>query len=244
MKYKKVILKLSGEALSGPDLFGFDFKRIKKIAEEVKIFQEKPARGRGTRPGKINLAIIVGGGNIFRARMLEGGEIDRVDADYMGMLATNLNALAIHNYFKKQKIKSVVLSELPVNNLISKFSIAKAQNYWKQNKILIFSGGTGKPYFTTDTCALLKAQKMKADIVLKATQVCGVYDQDPEKYPQAKMFKNLTYQTALDKNLKIMDKEAFQIAQKMKIPIRVFKWQKGNLRKVIEGKNLGTIIYN
>lgn len=232
MKYKKVILKLSGESISGPDSFGFDFKRVKLILDEIKIFQKNNCK----------LAIVIGAGNIFRARMIKNNAISKVDADYMGMLATNLNALALHNYFKKQKIKSQILSELAVDDLIQKFNVKKAQNYWKKNQILIFSGGTGKPYFTTDTCALLKAQKMKADIVLKATQVKGVYDKDPEKYKNAKMFKNLTYQEALDRNLKIMDKEAFQIAQKNKMPIRVFKWQKGNIQKVISGKNLGTLV--
>ncbi len=232
MCYKKVILKLSGEAISGPDAFGFDFKRIKLIAEEIKIFQKN----------KIKLAIVIGGGNLFRARMLKNKEISRVDADYMGMLATNLNALCLRNFFQQQKIKAQVLSELAVDNLIEKFSIQKAQNYWNKNHILIFSGGTGQPYFTTDTAALLKAKQMKADVVFKATQVNGVYDQDPEKYPRAKMFKELNYSEAIAKKLKIMDKQAFQIAQKNKIPIRVFEWQKGNLRKIIKGKDLGTII--
>ena len=232
MKYKKVILKLSGESLSGIDLFGFDFKKIKQITEEIKIFQKR----------KINLAIVIGAGNIFRARMLKKGEISREDADYMGMLATNLNALALHNFFKKQGIKSAILSEIAVDNLIPKFSVKKAENHWKKNEILIFAGGTGKPYFTTDTCALLKAQKMKADIVFKATQVNGVYDKDPEKYKGAKMYKEISYEETLNQNLKVMDKEAFQIAQQNKIPIRVFKFQKGNLKKVIEGSDLGTLI--
>lgn len=232
MKYKKVILKLSGEALSGPDLFGFDFKKIDLIAQEIKVFQEK----------KIKLAIVIGAGNLFRARMLKAKEINREDADYMGMLATNLNALALHNYFKKKNIKSQILSEIPVANLIEKFYIKRAQTYWKNNYILIFSGGTGKPYFTTDTCAVQKAQKMKADIVLKATQVNGVYDKDPEKYKGAKMYKKISYQETLNQNLKVMDKEAFQLALKNKIPIRVFKFQKGNLKKVIEGFDLGTLI--
>jgi uridylate kinase len=232
MKYKKVILKLSGETLSSPDFFGFDFKKVDQIAEEIRIFQEK----------KINLAIVIGAGNIFRARMLKGKEIDREDADYMGMLATNLNALALHNYFKKVKIKSQVLSEIAIEGLIEKFSVQKAQRAWKKNQILIFGGGTGKPYFTTDTCALLKARQMKVDIVLKATQVSGVYNKDPEKYKDARMFKELSYQEALDQKLEIMDQEAFQIAQQNKIPIRVFKWQKGNLKKVVIGKNLGTLV--
>jgi uridylate kinase len=232
MKYKKIILKLSGEALSGSDFFGFDFKKIDSIAQEIKFFQKK----------KINLAIVVGAGNIFRARMLKGKELDRVDADYLGMLSTNLNGLALYNYFQKVKIKSQVLSEIPVDGLIEKFSIQKAEACWKKNQILIFAGGTGKPYFTTDTCALIKAKEMKADIVLKATQVNGVYNKDPEKYKDAKMFKELSYQEALDQKLEVMDKEAFQIAQKNKIPIRVFKWQKGNLQKAVEGKNLGSLV--
>lgn len=232
MKYQKVILKLSGETLSGPDLFGFDFKRIKQIAEEVKMFQKQ----------KINLAIVIGAGNIFRARMLQNKEIERVDADYMGMMGTNLNSLALHNYFKKVGIKSQVLSELPVSGLIERFCGKRAQAIWKKNQILILGGGTGNPYCTTDTTALNKAKQLKVDIVLKATQVSGVYDQDPEKYPSAQMFKELSYQEALKKKLKIMDQEAFQIAQKNKIPIRVFKWQKGNLKKVISGKDLGTLV--
>jgi uridylate kinase len=232
MLYKKVILKLSGETLSGPDFFGFDFKKIDLIAQEIKIFQEK----------KIKLAIVIGAGNLFRARMLKGKELDRVDADYMGMLATNLNGLALYNYFQKVKIKSQVLSEIPVKGLVEKFSVQKAQACWKKNQILIFAGGTGKPYFTTDTCALLKAKEMKANMVLKATQVNGVYDKDPEKYKGAKMYKEISYQEALKQNLKVMDKEAFQIAQKNKIPIRVLKWKRGNLQKAVEGKNLGTLV--
>ena len=234
MFYKKVILKLSGEAMSGPDSFGFNFKRIKLIAEEIKIFQNK----------KIKLGIVIGGGNLFRARMIKNNEISRVDADYMGMLSTNLNALCLKNFFQNKKIKAKILSELEVGQLIEKFSIPKAEQYWRQGHVLIFSGGTGKPYFTTDTCALLKAKKMKADIVLKATQVKGVYDHDPEKYPAAKMFKELSCQEAIDKKLEIIDQSAFQIAQKNKIPIRVFKFKKGNLEKIIQGKNLGTLINN
>ncbi len=232
MQYKKIILKLSGEALSGPDNFCFNFKKVNQIVEEIKIFSKE----------KINLAIVIGAGNIFRARMLKNNEIDRVSADYMGMLATNLNALALYNVLQQKNIKSYILSELAVNGLIQKFNVRQANYYWRKNQILIFGGGTGKPYFTTDTCALLKALEMKADIVLKATQVAGVYDKDPKKYLSAKMFKKLTYQEVLDQKLEVMDREAFQIAQKNKIPIRVFKWQKGNLEKVINGQNIGTII--
>lgn len=232
MLYKKAILKLSGEAISGPDSFGFDFKRIKLIADEIKIFQKK----------KIKLGIVIGGGNLFRARMIKNNEISRVGADYMGMLSTNLNALCLKNVFQNRKIKTKILSELSVDKLIEKFNIKKAQQYWRQGYVLIFSGGTGKPYFTTDTGALLKAEQMKADIVFKATQVNGVYDKDPEKYQGAKMFKELSYQEAIDKKLKIMDQSAFKIAQKNKIFIRVFKFQKNNLKKIIQGADLGTVI--
>ncbi len=232
MKYKKIILKLSGEAISGPDSFGFDFKRVRLILDEIRIFQKNNCK----------LAIVIGAGNIFRGRMIKNNAISKVDADYMGMFSTILNALCLKNFFSKKKVKVKILSELYVDKITEKFTVQKANQYWQKGYILIFAGGTGKPHFTTDTAALLKAQQMKADMVLKGTQVKGVYDRDPEKHKDAKMFKKLTYQKALDKNLKIMDKTAFQIAQKHKIPIRVFKWQKGNLKKVIGDNNLGTLI--
>ncbi len=232
MSYKKVILKLSGEAFSGPDSFGFDYQKINEIVAEIKSIYSS----------KIKIGIVVGAGNIFRARMIKKNEISRVDADQMGMMATILNAVYLKNILNKQNVKAVVLSNLTAVNLAENFNQSLAEKYWQENKVLIFSGGTGNPYFTTDTSAVLKALEMKADAVFKLTQVEGVYDSDPEKNPRAKMFDFLKYQEALTQRLNVMDMTAFALARDNNLEIRIFKLKKGNLKKVLENKKIGTLL--
>lgn len=232
MKYKKIILKLSGETLSGNNAFGFNFDLIKKVAKEIKE----------TYSLKVKIGIVTGAGNIFRARMIKNNEVSRVEADYMGIIGTVLNAVCLSNVLNSLGVKARVLSNLDVPSVAEKYFYQKAVNYWKKGEVLIFCGGIGNPYFTTDTAAILKALELDADAVLKATQVNGIYDKDPEKYKDAKMYKTISYHEALKKRLKIIDATAFALAMDNSLPIRVFKLAEGNLKKVVQGKDLGTLV--
>ena len=232
MKYKSLIIKLSGEALSGAGNFGFDFKKIKNLAKDLESISKNGIR----------IGIMIGGGNIFRGRMVKNNEIDCVIADKMGMVATVLNSMCLSGVIESIGLKSKVISAFEVSNFVEKFSVQKCLNYWKKNNILVFAGGTGNPYFTTDTSAVEMARLLKADIVLKATQVDGVYNKDPKLFKGAKKFESLKITDAISKKLKIMDIQAFEIAKKSNIPIRVFKLSGDNLKKVATGFNMGTII--
>jgi len=232
MKYKKVIIKLSGEALSGAGNFGFDFPRIKKLANELKYLNKKGVR----------IGIMVGGGNIFRGRMVKHNEIERVSADYIGMTATVLNAMRLTAVLNKNGVKAKTISSFVVSNFVEKLDIKKCINHWKKNYILVFAGGTGNPHFTTDTSAVDVASKLKAEIVLKATQVDGIYDKDPNKFKNAKKFKELKLSQAIDMKLGIMDIKAYEIAHKNDIKIQVFKLANGNIKKAISGYDIGTTL--
>lgn len=232
MKYKKIIIKLSGESLSSPDGFGFDFKKIKVVAEEIKKAYKL----------KVNLAIVIGAGNLFRARMVKNNEISRVNSDNMGMLATVLNSICLSSYLTKIGVKNKVFSNIEVSNIVETYSNEKALDSWSDGNVLIFAGGTGNPFFTTDTSAILKSLELGADIVIKTTQVDGIYNRDPQKYKDAKKFTKLSYKDALSKNIEIMDMTAFALAMDNNVLIRVIKFEKDNLIKAINGANIGTLV--
>jgi len=231
-KPSKILIKLSGETLSN-DKFVFDFKKINDITKEIKEIYKL----------KVKIGIVVGGGNIFRGRMIEHNEISQVDSDTMGMIATILNGLCLESIFKKNGMKAKALATVDISGVVEKYNNKKAIEYWNNGEILIFCGGTGNPFFTTDTAATLKALEMNADVVLKTTQVDGIYNKDPNKYKNAKKYKTISYKDALDKKLKIMDLTAFALAMENSVPIRVFKNQKGNLIKVVRGAEIGTKVF-
>lgn len=229
MKTKRVLLKLSGEALSGNDN-SICSESLQSIVEEI-----KPVLSKG-----IELSIVVGAGNIWRGA---GKEIDRVSADKMGMLATTINAIAISDVLKANNIKSIVLSASGVTNFCDTFSQQKAEEYLSKGYVVVFAGGTGNPFFTTDTTAALRASEIKADVILKATQVDGIYTSDPKKNPSATKYDKITYQEAIDKKLEIMDISAFLLCMENNIAIYVFDFhKKGNLQKMLSNQNIGTIV--
>ncbi|MBQ2219956.1 MAG: UMP kinase [Elusimicrobia bacterium] len=226
---KRVLLKLSGETLSGNGK-SICSESLQKVVDEIKSVLSK----------KVELSIVVGAGNIWRGA---GKEIDRVSADKMGMLATVMNAIAISEGLKSNGIKSVALAASGVSNFCETFSQAKADKYLKEGYVVVFGGGTGSPFFTTDTTAALRACEIKADILLKATQVDGVYSADPKKDPKAKKYDRITYSEAINKNLKIMDISAFLLCMENDIDIYVFDFhKKGNLKKVLNKQKIGTIV--
>ncbi len=229
MNNKRVLLKLSGETLSGNGS-SVCSQSVQMIADEIKTVLSD----------KVELSIVVGAGNLWRGA---GKEIDRVSADKMGMLATVMNAIAISETLKSNGIKSVVLSASGVTNFCETFSQQKAENYLKDGYVVVFAGGTGNPFFTTDTTAALRASEIKADIILKATQVDGVYTADPKKDKTATKYDKISYREAINKNLKIMDISAFLLCMENNIEIYVFDFhKKGNLKKALDGQNIGTIV--
>ena len=232
-KYKRVILKLSGEVLAGEKKFGFDPEVIERIAKELKI-----AKSTGTEIG-----IVIGGGNIWRGSEEKIKGLNRVNADYMGMLATVLNASILQSSLEKQGIETIVQSAIAVEKLCEPYRTHIADKYLKEGKIVIFAGGTGNPYFTTDTTAALRAAELNAECVLKATKVDGVYTDDPIKNPKAKKFTTLSFIDAIKKRLRIMDITAFSLCMENKIEVVVFNINtRGNIIKILQGKNIGTKI--
>ena len=233
MKVKRILLKLSGEALQGDQQYGIDPGRLMDYANEVKA-----AAGEG-----IQIAIVIGGGNIFRGLQGTTGGTDRVQGDYMGMLATVINSMALQDALKRLDIPSKVLSGLAIDPVCERMSGAKAIEYLESGFILIIAGGTGNPYFTTDTASALRALEIKADVILKGTRVDGVYSADPEKDPQAVKYDSLSFDEAYEKGLKIMDLTAFTLCRENHMPILVFNMNvKGNLGKIIRGEKIGTVV--
>ena len=231
--YKRILLKLSGESLLGKQSFGIDPDVANFIAEEIKAVSDL----------KVQIGIVVGGGNIFRG--LEAGSkgIDRTSADYMGMLATVINSLALQSALEAHGIPTRVQSAIEMQEIAEPFIQRRAIRHLEKGRIVIFAGGTGNPYFTTDTAASLRAMEIKADVIMKATKVDGVYDSDPIKNKSAKMFKNISYIDVLTKNLKVMDATAISLCRDNLLPIIVFNLQKkGNIRDVICGKKIGTYV--
>jgi len=235
VKYSRILLKISGEALAGDNQFGIQINILNRV---VKIIQS-------IRKMKIEMAIVVGGGNIFRGAELSENGMNKITGDHIGMLATTMNALAISDSLNRNNIESEVMSGFSIGGgVCESFNHNKAKKKLKENKVLIFSAGTGSPCFTTDTAAVLRGIEINADIVFKATKVDGVYSDDPMKNPNALKFKTLTYKDALEKKLQIMDTAAFALAETHKIPICVFNLFNDieTLSEILKGKKHGTII--
>jgi|TARA_B110000263_G_scaffold216939_1_gene202738 uridylate kinase len=234
MKYKRILLKLSGEALMGDKNFGIDSNRLKKYSTEIKNIQNLG----------IEVAIVIGGGNIFRGIEAEKTGIDRVQGDYMGMLATVINSMALQSFLEKIGCDTRLLSGFNIDQVCEPFIRRKAIRHLEKNRIVIFGAGLGKPYFTTDSTASLRAIEIEANVVLKGTRVDGVYNSDPEKSSSAIKFNEISFDEVYKKNLNIMDMTAFTLCKENNLPIIVFDMNKpGNLIKIIEGEKIGTLIY-
>ena len=233
-KYKRVLIKLSGEALMGERDFGISPKRIREYAEQIKEIAKDDG---------VEVAIVVGGGNIFRGMQASGMGIDRVSGDYMGMLATVMNGLALQNALEQQGLFTRLMSSIEMPKVCEAYIRRRAVRHLEKGRIVIFSAGTGNPYFTTDTAAALRAVEIEADVILKATRVDGVYTADPEKDPAAVRFETIGFRKVISDNLRVMDMTAFTLCQENKLPIIVFDMnQKGNLRRVVQGEKVGTLV--
>lgn len=232
-KYKRILLKLSGEALLGEKNFGIDQKVLKYIARELK----------GISKSGVQVAIVIGGGNIFRGLEASAEGMERTAADYMGMLATALNALALQNALETNGMPTRVQSAIEMQELAEPYIRRKAVRHLEKGRFVIFAAGTGNPYFTTDTAAALRAVEIGADVIMKATKVDGVYSSDPMKDPKAKKFKTISYLDVLKKGLKVMDSTATSLCMDNQMPIIVFSLlKKNNIKKILEGKKVGTIV--
>jgi uridylate kinase len=233
MKYKRILLKLSGEALMGTQQFGIDPQRLEEYAQEIKAVSDM-----GTE-----IAIVIGGGNIFRGVEAEKIGIDRVQGDYMGMLATVINGMALQSALEKNGMFTRLLSGINMDQVCEPFIKRRAVRHLEKTRIVIFGAGIGNPYFTTDSTAALRAIEISADVVLKGTRVDGVYSSDPEKNKDATKYTTLSFQEAYEKGLNIMDMTAFTLCQENKLPIIVFDMNKtGNLLKIMNGEQAGTLI--
>ena len=233
-KYQRVLLKLSGEALMGDQGFGIDPQVVSRIASEVKDVHELG----------VQVAIVIGGGNIFRGIKAEGEGFDRVTADHMGMLATVINALAIQDSLEKMEVYTRVMSAIEMRQVAEMYIRRRAVRHLEKKRVVIFAAGTGNPYFSTDTTAALRAMEIKADVILKATKVDGIYDADPVKVADAKLYEKIAYMDVLTQGLGVMDTTAISLCMDNKVPIIVFNIRtKGNIRRVIEGAKIGSMVY-
>lgn len=233
MKYKRILLKLSGEALMGEKQFGIDNNRIAQYANDIKTIVDMGAE----------VAIVIGGGNIFRGLQAAEGGMDRVQGDYMGMLATVINSMALQSALETKGISTRLQSAIKMEAICEPFIRRRAVRHLEKGRVVIFGAGTGNPYFTTDTAASLRAIEIEADVILKGTRVDGIYDSDPEKNPKAKKYDRITYGEALKKKLSVMDLTAFTLCQENHLPIIVFDVnKKDNLKRVLDGKKIGTIV--
>ncbi len=231
MAYKRILLKLSGEALMGSRQHGIEPARLAEYAEEIKIIVDKG----------IEVAIVIGGGNIFRGVAGASNGIDRVQADYMGMLATAINGLALQSAIEDAGVKTRLLTAIKMEQVAEPFIKRRAVRHLEKGRVVIFGCGTGNPYFTTDTAAVLRAIEIGAEVILKGTRVDGIYTADPMKNENAVKFDSITYTDAMNKGLKVMDMTAFALSQENNLPIIVFDMNvKGNLEKVVSGENIGT----
>ena len=231
--YKRILLKISGEAMMGDKGYGIDYSTVDFISHEIK----------GVALKAIQVAIVIGGGNIFRGVEASLQGIDRASADYMGMLATVINALALQNTLEKKGVPTRVQSAIEMKELAEPYIRRKAIRHLEKGRTVIFAAGTGNPYFTTDTAAALRAMEIGADVILKATKVDGIYSSDPLKDPKAKKFKTVTYIDMLKKGLSVMDSTAVSLCMDNNLPIVVFNLKgKGNVKKIIRGKKIGTLV--
>ncbi|UTW46201.1 UMP kinase [bacterium SCSIO 12696] len=232
-KYKRILLKLSGEELMGDMGFGIDPKVLDRMALEI---------GQLVGIG-VQVGLVIGGGNLFRGQALSEAGMERVTGDHMGMLATVMNALAMRDALERSNISARVMSAIPMSGVVEHYDRRKAMRYLEQGEVVIFSAGTGNPFFTTDSAACLRGIEVEVELVLKATKVDGVYDADPMKYPDAKMFSNLTYDEVLDKKLGVMDLTAICLCREQDMPLRVFRMSKpGALLSIVVGGEEGTLI--
>jgi len=233
MKYKRVLLKLSGEALMGEKQFGIDNNRIMQYAEEIKSISEMG----------IEVGIVIGGGNIFRGVQAERGGMDRTQGDYMGMLATMINSMALQAALESLGLQTRLQSAIEMKEIAEPFIKRKAVRHLEKGRIVIFGAGTGNPFFTTDSAASLRAIEIDAEVILKGTRVDGIYTADPEKDPTATKYSNLTFDEAYSKGLNVMDMTAFTLCKENNVPIIVFDMNTpGNLARVISGETIGTLV--
>ena len=231
MKYNRILLKLSGEALLGKNSYGIDNDRLVEYAEEIKQIHKEG----------VEVAIVIGGGNIFRGLTGSKDGIDRVQADYMGMLATVINGLALQNALENMEIPTRLQSAIKMESIAEPFIKRKATRHLEKGRVVIFASGTGNPYFTTDSAAVLRAIEINAEVILKGTRVDGIYNEDPEVNKEAIKFDNISFEETIKKGLKIMDTTAFTLSKENEIPIIVFDMNtRGNLTKVIMGEKIGT----
>ncbi|MEM9141581.1 MAG: UMP kinase [Bacteroidota bacterium] len=233
MHYKRILLKLSGEALMGERQYGIDPKRLAEYADEIKEVVDQG----------IEVAIVIGGGNIFRGLSGAATGMDRVQGDHMGMLATVINGLALQSSLEQIGVQTRLQSAIKINEVAEPFIRRRAMRHLEKGRVVIFGGGTGNPYFTTDSAAVLRAIEIEADVILKGTRVDGIYTSDPEKDKNATKFDSLSFKEVLQKGLKVMDTTAFTLSQENELPIVVFDMNKrGNLMKIISGENIGTVV--
>jgi uridylate kinase len=234
MKYKRILLKLSGESLMGDQQYGIDPKILEQYATEIK---ETVALG-------VEVAVVIGGGNIFRGvQGVQGGLVDRAQGDYMGMLATVINAMALQGALEKVNVKTRLLSAIKMEQICEPFIRRRAVRHLEKGRVVIFGAGTGNPYFTTDTAASLRAVEIEADLILKGTRVDGVYTADPEKHSDATKFDTITFAEVYERGLSIMDLTAITLCQENKLPILVFDMNKhGNLQRLMKGEKVGTLV--
>src|SRR5210317_1969194 len=231
MKYKRILLKLSGEALMGNRQYGIDPVRLSEYAEDIKVITDLG----------VEVAIVIGGGNIFRGVAGASNGMDRVQGDHMGMLATVINGLALQSALEDADIPTRLQTAIKINEVAEPFIRRKAMRHLEKRRVVIFGGGTGNPYFKTDSAAVLRAIEIEADVILKGTRVDGIYTSDPEKNADATRYESITFNDVLKKGLKVMDTTAFTLSQENKLPIIVFDMNtRGNLYRVLEGKNIGT----
>ena len=232
--YRRVLLKLSGEALMGDDAFGINRETLERMVAEI---------GEVVRLG-VEMAIVIGGGNIFRGVALGAAGMDRATADYMGMMATVMNSMALQDAMRRAGIEARVQSALNIEQVVEPYIRPKAMRYLEEGKVVIFAAGTGNPFFTTDTAAALRGSEMGVQIVLKATKVDGIYSADPKKDPQATRFASISFDEALSRRLQVMDATAFALCRDQKLPIKVFDMTKpGALRRVAMGEDEGTLVH-
>lgn len=233
MEYKRILLKLSGEALMGERQYGIDPQRLAEYAEDIKTVTDKG----------IEVAIVIGGGNIFRGVAGASKGMDRVQSDNMGMLATVINGLALQDALEQSGLKTRLQTAVKINEVAEPFIRRKAMSHLRKGRVVIFGGGTGNPYFTTDSAAVLRAIEIEADVILKGTRVDGIYNADPEKDKEAIKYDHISFDDVLKKGLKVMDTTAFTLSQENELPIIVFDMNtRGNLLKVVSGDTIGTTV--
>jgi uridylate kinase len=233
IRFRRILLKLSGEALMGPQGFGIDPGAVATVAGELQEIHTLGA----------SVALVVGGGNILRGSEAEGEGIERVTADYMGMLATVINGLALQDSLEKKGVDTRLMTAIAMHEVAEPFIRRRAVRHLEKGRVIIFAAGTGSPYFTTDSAAALRAIEIKAELLLKATKVDGVYSADPKKDPKAVKYESLTYLQALEEGLKVMDATAISLCMENRIPIRIFNlFERGNVRRILEGEAVGSLV--